>query len=143
VEQRLRPTGGNQRAVELAIVVFPLHRLVLLALEHPGLEARKLVIGRDDTALPVDVARRKRFAQCVSLKEIAHRGNLAKIRRGDAGDLEATLALRSDQAFRKKAVENFTQGADAGAVERAQPLQPQLLPRRETTEDDVGANAPI
>src|SRR3954452_806810 len=90
--------GRNKRVVELSVALLPKLLIPIRAFEHPPFHCRELVMRRDHTPLPVQVARGERLRHRVCLTQQAKRPNVPKLRRGHRSDDEATLSLSDDEA---------------------------------------------
>ena len=75
----------------------------------------------------------------VAFQELPQIGEFLQVFRGDRRHFEAARAFRDDQAFGRQPVEQFAQRADADAVAVFQPVELELLRRRQPAENDVGS----
>ena len=78
-----------------------------------------------------------RFQQQAKLRE------LLQVLHRDRRDLEAAAAFRQHKAFRGEPIEDFAQRGDADAIVFLEAFKPELLPRAQPAEHDVGPDAAI
>jgi hypothetical protein len=111
--------------VELAVVMLPEFRLCLVAGHHPALQDGQLVVSGHDPALPLEVAGLKGERDRIALKQEPHGRDVAEAVRRDRCDLEAPLPFGNDQALRREPAEYLPERADARAIGRGYPLEPE------------------
>jgi hypothetical protein len=142
-QQHARVARGNQCQVECPVVAPPRLRRAWPARMQLLLGRRQHVMRRDDASFPRQVAALERLLHAMAFEQLAHRGDLAQVRRRHCGHLEAARAFGDEQTLGRKTIEELPQRADAGAVRVAHAVERQFPARRQTPQDDVGTDAPV
>ena len=143
VEQHLRAASRQQRVMEFEVVALPGVRRGAVAVEHPRLDQRQLVVRRHDAAFPFHVAGRERVLERVAFQELAQVRHFLEVLDRGRRHLEAARALGDDEPFRGQTVEDLAQRADADAIGLLQTIEFEPLRRFELAADDVAANPAI
>ena len=97
----------------------------------------------DHAPFPLDIGMGERHAHRMRFQEQPQLGELLQVLHRDRRDLEAAAAFRQHKAFRGEPIEDFAQCGDADAVVFLEAFKPELLPRAQPAEHDVGPDAAI
>src|SRR6185436_2088018 len=103
----------------------------------------EFVVCGHDAALPLHVGAREGSLHRMTFEQQPQRGQLLQIVYRYRRHLEAASALGQDQPLRRQAAQDLPQRADADAIAFLEPVEPELLARRQAPKNDVAANAPM
>src|ERR1700733_9098225 len=129
-KKHVGPAGRDQRMVKVPVALLP--KLLILALprKHALFHDAELVVRRNHSTFPIEIARREGLLERVVFKQQAQLGDLPEIFRRHWRNLEAALSLGHDEAFGAHPVQKLAQGRDGHAIALTNAFKPQLLTRR-------------
>src|SRR4029079_2316296 len=129
--------------MKLGVISFQHLKSALVAGQRPFLQRRQPVVRRDHAPFPIHVAERKWALEGVAFEQKPQVRELLKVVDRYRRDFEPARALGNDEAFRRQAIQQLSQRADADAVRILERFEPELPRGDQAAEDDVVAQTAV